>query len=189
MMRNKIINMESRFSLMVLFLALFTLISCESDFDVNVPETTNSGPPVVHSVSEAREDVEVTQGVLENTYIIRGENFATLTEIYFNGTRAGFNPALGTDKLIFTTIPENAPFVGQDNVMRLVNLAGSTEYSFSLLTITEFTEGTTEDGIKTVTLLGGDFSETTKVTFVSGTEAAGLLRKGSCPQQRKSGCS
>ena len=174
-MKKVIINTGSKFPLLILLLALITLNSCESEFDVDRPDTDGTAAPVIHSVSEAREDVEVTQGVLENTYIIRGENFSTLTAIYFNGYRAGFNPALGTDELVFVTIPEEAPFVGQDNVLRLENTAGSTEYDFSLLTITDFSEGTTEDGVKTVTLYGGDFSETTKVTFVSGTEEDGNL--------------
>lgn len=174
-MKNILLKMKANLPMMFLFLGVFSLISCDSEFDVDRPDTGGTAPPVIHSVSEAREDVEVTQGVLESTYIIRGENLSTLTEIYFNGTRAGFNPALGTDNLIFVTVPEEAPFVGQDNVLRLVNLAGSTEYDFSLLTITDFSEGTTEEGIKTVTLYGGDFSETSSVTFTSGTEEDGNL--------------
>ena len=165
---------KPKFPFLFLILSVFTFTSCESEFDVDEVEGGDQ-PPVVHSVSEAREDIPVTQGVLENTYIIRGENFSTLTEIYFNGVRASFNPALTTNNLTFTTVPENAPYVGMDNQLRLVNLAGETTYDFSLLTIEDFTEATTEDGIKTVTLIGGDFSETTKVTFTSGTEEEGNL--------------
>lgn len=163
-----------KFPFLFLILSVFIFTSCESEFDVDELEGGDE-PPVVHSVSEAREDVSVTQGVLENTYIIRGENFSTLTEIYFNGVRASFNPALTTNNLTFTTVPEDAPYVGQDNQLRLVNLAGETTYDFSLLTIEEFTEATTEDGVKIVTLIGGDFSETTQVIFLSGTEEEGNL--------------
>lgn len=163
------------FPFLLLFLAIFSLVSCENEFDVDRLEASGE-PPVVHSVSEATEDVPVTQGVLESTYIIRGENFSTLTAIYFNGYRAGFNPALTTNEITFVTIPENAPYVGQENILRLENLAGATEIDFSLLTIEEFTEATV-DGVKTVTLLGGDFSETTKVTFVAGTEEEGNLEE------------
>ncbi len=169
-MKKVIINTGNKFPILFLLLALFSLNSCESEFDVKRPDTNGTAAPVILSVSEAREDVVVTQGVLENTYIIRGENLSTLTAIYFNGTRAGFNPALGTDKLVFVTVPENAPFVGQDNILRVENTAGFVEYDFSLLTITDFSEGTTEDGVKTVTLFGGNFSETSSVTFVSGSE-------------------
>ncbi len=158
----------------LLLILLLAVSSCSDEFDTQDIENNNE-PPVITSVSEAREDVPVTQGVLENTYIIRGENLATLTAIYFNGERAGFNPALTTNELTFVTIPETAPYVGQDNILRLENLSGSTEYDFSLLTITDFTESTTEEGIKTVTLLGGDFSETSNVIFTSGTEEAGNL--------------
>ena len=163
-----------KFPFLILFMAAVSFTSCESEFDVDELEGGNE-PPVVTSVSEAQEDIPVTQGVLENTYIIRGENFSSLTEIWINGVRAGFNPALTTDNLTFTTIPENAPFVGQENKLRLVNLAGETTYDFSLLTIEDFTEATTEEGVSTVTLIGGDFTETTKVTFTSGTEEDGNL--------------
>ncbi|WP_424494241.1 hypothetical protein [Salinimicrobium sp. GXAS 041] len=163
-----------KFPFIILLLAAFTFTSCESDFDVDEIEGGNE-PPVITSVSEVQEDTPVTQGVLENTYIIRGENFSTLTEIYINGTRAGFNPALTTDNLTFFTIPSDAPYVGQENKLRLINLSGETSYDFSLLTIEEFTEATSDEGIKTVTLIGGDFTETSTVTFVSGTEEAGNL--------------
>jgi hypothetical protein len=158
-------------------LMLFTvvsLVSCDSDFDTKTPGTAVA-PPVIHSVSEAREDAPVTQGVLQNTYIIRGENLASLVAVYFNGYRTSFNPALTTDNLTFVSVPEFAPYVGQDNILRLENLYGSTNYDFSLLTIEDFTEGTTEDGVKTVTLIGGDFTETSEVTFTSGTEEEGNL--------------
>lgn len=158
-----------------LFLGLLTsvMVSCDSDFDV-INTKGGDGPPVITSVSEAREDMVVTQGVLENTYIIRGKNFSTLKAIYFNGVQAGVNLALTTDTLTFATVPERAPYVGQSNELVLENLSGSTSYDFSLLTIEDFTEATI-DGVKTVTLIGGDFSETSSVTFVSGTEEAGNL--------------
>lgn len=165
---------NTKFPFLILLLAVFSLTSCESEFDVEEIEG-GSEPPVITSVSEAREDIPVTQGVLENTYIIRGENFASLTEIWFNGVRASFNPALTTDELTFTSVPSNAPYVGQENTLRLVNLHGETTYDFSLLTIEDFTEATTDEGVKTVTLIGGDFSETSTVTFVSGSEEEGNL--------------
>lgn len=173
---NKLIR-KSKHRIPFLSLALMALFfaSCDSDFDVDEIDTSGTEPPIIHSVNEAREDLPVTQGVLENTYIIRGENFATLTAIYFNGVRAGFNPALTTDELTFTSVPRETPYVGQDNILRMENMAGATEYDFSLLTIEDFTEATTEDGIKTVTLIGGDFSDTETVTFTSGTEEAGNL--------------
>ncbi|MBJ2173551.1 hypothetical protein JBL43_04840 [Aureibaculum sp. A20] len=159
-----------------LFLTLFVALlfsSCENDF-IGDEVATQTRPPVITSVSEAREDKPVTQGVLEGTYIIRGENFASLTSIQFNGYSASLKPALGTDKIIFVQIPENAPFVGQENKLTLENPYGTINYDFSLLTITGFTEGT-KDGKKVVNLLGGDFSETKSITFVSGTEEQGNL--------------
>lgn len=165
---------SNKFQFLLILIAAFSLVSCESEFDVEEIGGGNE-PPVVHSVSEAQEDAPVTQGVLENTYIIRGENLSTITGIWFNGERANFNPALGTDEIAFTTIPETAPYVGQENILTIENLAGSTDYDFSLLTIDDFTEATTEEGVKTVTLLGGDFTDTELVTFTSGTEEDGNI--------------
>ena len=161
----------------VLFLTVMALVftSCSSEFDVDAVEASGE-PPVIQNISEAREDIPVTQAVLGGTYIVRGENLATLTDISINGYPVDFNPALTTDELTFITIPEEAPFVGQENVLRLENLSGATEYDFSLLTIEDFTSQTV-DGVKTVTLIGGDFSETTKVTFVSGSEEEGNLEE------------
>ncbi|MFH4967698.1 hypothetical protein V8G61_05780 [Gaetbulibacter sp. M240] len=153
--------------------AIFSVSSCESEFSES-RDNFNSAPPVISSVSEAVEDKAVTQGVLESTYIIRGQNLSSLVEIYFNDVKASFNPALLTDGIAFVEVPRNAPVLGQSNKMKLVNLFGSTEYDFSLLTISDFTEGTA-DGKKVVNLLGGDFSETSAVTFVSGSEANGNL--------------
>lgn len=152
----------------------FSFISCTDEFQV---EDNNSGTtelPTISSVSEAREDVEVTQGVLEGVYIIRGNNLGSMRSIHFNGHQAGFNPAFLTNNIAFVTVPEDAPYVNQENIMRIETLGGVVDYDFSLLTIEEFTEETV-DGVKLVHLFGGDFTDTSSVTFVSGSEEDGNL--------------
>ncbi len=173
----KMINNLKRnlYWLLASVLIIIVLPGCENEFegDDNGP---NTNPPVITSVSEAREDIVVTQGVLEATYIIRGENLSSLVTIHFNGVQAGFNPALLTDNIAFVRVPKEAPFVGQSNIMRLETLGGVVDYDFSLLTIEEFTEETI-DGVKVVNLIGGDFSDADKVTFVSGSEEMGNLEE------------
>lgn len=159
--------------LIFILAVLFQLTSCDNDF-INDPVPDASEPPVITSISEAREDRAVTQGVIEGTYIIRGKNLASLVSIHFNGFQAGFNPAFVTDNVAFVRVPEDTPYVGQSNIMRLETLGGVTEYDFSLLTIEEFTEETI-DGVKQVHLFGGDFTDTSSVTFVSGSEEDGNL--------------
>lgn len=159
--------------LLMIVLAICVLAGCENDFKSDAPEPSTA-PPEVASVSESREDVVVTQGVLGGTYIIRGKNLSSLKSIHFNGVQAGFNPALLTDELAFVRVPEDAPYVDQANVMKLETQGGVLEYDFSLLTIEEFTEETVE-GVKVVNLIGGDFSDVSKVTFVSGAEATNNL--------------
>jgi len=165
--------MKKNFLFALMMVISVSLTSCDNDFKQDAAGES-SGPPVIASVSEASEDTPVTQGVLENTYIIRGNNLSSLVAVYFNGYQAGFNPALVTNEIAFVRIPADAPYVGQTNTLRLENLQGSIDYDFSLLTIDEFTEATV-DGVKTVTLIGGDFTDTSSVTFVSGTEEAGNL--------------
>lgn len=165
--------MKKNFWFYIMILVLLPMASCDNEFKKDSTGDA-SGPPIITSVSEAREDIPVTQGVLENTYIIRGSNLSSLVAVYFNGYQAGFNPALVTNEIAFVRIPLAAPYVGQNNILRLENLQGATEYDFSLLTIEEFTEETL-DGVKIVTLIGGDFTDTSSVTFVSGTEEAGNL--------------
>ncbi len=155
--------------------AVVSLTSCNNEFTSDDP-TFGGTPsaPIITSVSEAREDVVVTQGVLESTYIIRGENLATLSKVYFNGYQASVNTAFVTDNVAFVTVPEDAPYVGQANIMRIETLGGILDYDFSLLTIEEFTEEFI-GAVKVVNIIGGDFSDTSTVTFVSGNEDEGTL--------------
>lgn len=169
----KTINIKSLFSYFFIWIGLLAT-SCDSEFNDSSSIPRNTEPPKITSVSTAIEDEVVSQGVLENTYIIRGESLGSTLKIYFNGYQTSFNPALITDNVIFVTIPEEAPYVGQANILRVETLYGAAEYDFSLLTITGFTEETV-NGVKLVHLMGGDFTDTESVTFVSGSEEAGNL--------------
>lgn len=158
----------------LLIVTVLSLTSCKSEFDGESINFATPFVPVINSVSEAREDVVVTQGNLEGVYIIRGANLASLLSISFNDYPASFNPVYVTDDVVFITIPEDAPYIDQPNIMRLETQGGVVNYDFSLLTIEEFTEGEV-DGKKAVKLIGGDFTDTSMVTFVSGTEEDGNL--------------
>lgn len=172
----KKLHVINKTRMIFLVVVLLQLSSCENDF-INDPAPDGSEPPIITSVSEATEDEVVTQGVLESTYIIRGKNLASLVSIHFNGFQAGFNPVFVTDNVAFVKVPEDAPYIGQSNIMRLETLGGVVEYDFSLLTIEDFTEETI-NGVKQVHLFGGDFTDTDPengVTFVSGSEEDGNL--------------
>lgn len=171
--KNVSVSSVSRY-LMVAFLTA-VLWSCENEFKKEDTEP-NTAPPQITSVSEAREDVAVTQGVLGATYIIRGQNLSSLVSVHFNGVQSGFNPALLTDQIAFVRVPEEAPYVDQPNIMRIETLGGVVEYDFSLLTIEGFTEETV-NGVKVVNIMGGDFTDVSSVTFVSGSEEMGNLQE------------
>ena len=157
----------------MLVIIMVALNACENEFKSD-DEDPSMAPPEITSVSEASDDKAVTQGVLGSTYIIRGKNLNSLVSVQFNGVDAGFNPALLTNEIAFVRVPEDAPFLDQANVMRIETLGGVLEYDFSLLTIEGFTEETL-NGTKVVNLMGGDFSDAAKVTFVSGSEDTGDL--------------
>ena len=77
-------------------LIVFTLLglgnSCTNEFnESDFPIDQSTEPPIIISVSEAREDTPVQQGVLENVYYIRGEHLGSLTSIKNNGYEAGYN--------------------------------------------------------------------------------------------------
>jgi len=173
MKKFKYLNNISKYSVFVLSL-IMALASCDNEFNDPEPlHNTNTEPPVITSVAEARENLPVTEGVLENLYYIKGENLASVKSIKYNGYEAGYNPVYVTDNLIISSIPEEAPFIGT-NILRLETVYGVAEYDFSLLTITDFSEATI-DGESVVIINGGDFSNVEKVTFVSGTEELGNL--------------
>src|SRR5690606_24272257 len=100
----------------------------------------------------------------------------TVKSIKYNGYEAGYNPVYVTDNLIISSIPEEAPYLNQANKLRLETEYGVTEYNFSLLNITEFTEATV-DGESLVYIYGGDFTNVSQVLFVSGSEELGNLEE------------
>lgn len=158
----------------VLVLTIISLfLSCENEFEKGDIKT-NTGQPVLTSVSEILNDTEVSQGVLQGTYILRGQNLSSMVSIQFNGLEAGFNPALLTDEVAFVTVPNGTPLYDQSNIMRVETLGGVVEFDFPLLHIEEFTEGVV-DGKKVVNISGVGFDYTPVVTFETGSEDLGNL--------------
>ncbi|GGK53477.1 MULTISPECIES: hypothetical protein [Flavobacteriaceae] len=168
----KYINLK-KFGFLILFSVGFFITSCENEFaDDKVSHSTK--PPVITSVSEAREDTPVQQGVLENVYYIRGEALSSVVSIKYNGYEAGFNPVFVSDDLIISKIPEGAPYISDSNTLTIETLYGVVNYDFSLLSLEEFTEEIV-DGKSAVILHGGDFTDVNRVIFQSGTEETGDL--------------
>lgn len=161
-----------------IFFLLLTLsvlnVSCNSEFDNSSNFSNSTKPPVITSVNEAREDIPVSQGVLNNFYYIKGENLGSVKSIKYNGVEAGFNPVYVTENLIISRIPAEAPYLSDINKLRLETPYGIAEYDFSLITILGFDEEIV-DNKSVVIINGGDFTNADRVVFVSGTEALGNL--------------
>lgn len=159
----------------LLILAMATIIisaGCENDFKADDVDP-NTNPPSVTSISSIQEDTEVTQGVLQGNYMVRGENLSSMLSVRFNEFEASFNPALLTDDLAFVSVPLGTPLTGS-NTMRIETLGGSTEVDFPLLRVLDFTEGVV-DGVKVVNISGIGFSYSPTVSFNSGSENLGNL--------------
>lgn len=174
MKKVKIYNKYYFLSLLLMSMS-FSLVSCDNEF--NEPSNISGGntnPPVITSVNEAREDVSVTEGVLENLYYIKGQNLGAVTSIQYNGFEAGFNPVYVTENLIISKIPEDAPYISEINKLRVETLYGVAEYNFSLLAIEGFSEEVI-DGKSVLIFSGGDFTNVESASFVSGTEELGNL--------------
>ncbi|MEM9339459.1 MAG: hypothetical protein AAGA66_12070 [Bacteroidota bacterium] len=156
----------------VALLVMMVVTGCENEFKAD-EVTPNTNPPEVLSISTILEDQEVTQGVLEGYYIVRGKNLSSLVSIQFNGEEASFNPALLTDETTFVIVPLNTPLTGT-NTMRVETLGGVTEVDFPLLRITGFTENVI-GATKVVVLEGVGFSYAPSVSFNTGSEILGNL--------------
>lgn len=129
---------------------------------VDTSTTTNGTPQLVNF------DSTVTSGNLSNLYAIIGQNLSNPTQVLFNGFSVYFNPALGSDKSILVTIPQNTPDgPDQTNILTVVTTHGTATFKFSvpfppptIATVSDynFSAGSnlslTGVGFKTVTAIG-----------------------------------
>ena len=116
-----------------------------------------------------RLDSTVTQGSINFTYAIIGENLRTTKSITINGVPAYFNPALVTDNSVIVGIPENTPYgPTQSKILTLVTNYGSVNYTFPIkqptATITSFTPLAAGAG-EIVTIIGTVFDNLLGVKF------------------------
>lgn len=80
-------------------------------------------------------DSATSYGNLGNYYVIHGKNLGSATAVYFNGTQAYFNRAMGTDETIIVQIPSKTPYrkpLAVDSVT-VTNLYGKASYHFTVL--------------------------------------------------------
>ncbi len=149
-------------------------ISCENDFK---PDDTppNTNPPSITSISLADGNTEVTQGVLEGFYKVRGENLSSMTSVLFDGVEARFNPAILTDSIAFVNVPSDTAVSG-DNIIRIETLGGSAEMDFPILNISGYIKQRENDQ-RLVVISGAGFSYTPQVLFTRGSEANGNLEE------------
>ena len=142
--------------LIFILLSILFLDSCGSD-DAIIPPM----PPEITEISNAEGEL-VEQGVIGETYNIHGLNFNNVTSITFNGYEINLNEVVINNELIQVVIPENTPYLDQDNTIVVTTNDGSFSIDFSLLTIENITTETI-DGYNVVYINGGDFASLEEV--------------------------
>lgn len=192
-MNMKNINKQSKFALLLLFMAVaMGYSSCKKTDEgaggapvitkVRLISKSDTLSNVVHRITldsnsiydETRQvkfDSTVVAGRLNNQYAIVGENLLTTLSVSFNGVQVNYNPALLTDKSIIISIPATTPYgASQSNKLVVTTKFGTASFNFPILQpppiITSFSPVAAGSG-EIVTLVGTIFEGVTKVTFDS----------------------
>jgi hypothetical protein len=126
-------------------------------------------------------DSTTTTGLLQNMYAILGSNFATTTQVLFNGYSVYFNPALLSNNSIIVTIPKNTPDgPNQTNTLTVITLHGRATFNFSIpfpaptivsLSNYDFYAGSS------ITLKGVGFSSVSHVALTGVNDTATIISK------------
>lgn len=153
----------TKLSVIMLLTGVVVLLSaCSNDDD------GYSGNPEIISVSLAENDSLVVSGLRQNMYIIRGNGFVDVQNIYFNDQNTYFNPTYVTSEVILVTIDAETPFNYSPEKLRVVTRSGEAEYDFDILqpapTITSFTPKIGGEGTE-VTITGAVFDNLESVFF------------------------
>lgn len=179
-----------------------TTVTTHQSYDTSGKLTT-----VVDTVvgnSTAGFDSVTTVGNLGNLYVIHGTNLGSATGVYFNGTQAYFNRALGSDETIVVQVPSvGVPTSGTaaTDTLTVTTLYGMAKYHFVILapppTINALSDydfsngsqitlsGLSFGGVQSVTLKGLSTSNVSKgltatnISIVKQTDSVLTLQFGS----------
>ena len=119
--------------LLLLLGGVFFLASCEKN------EDNFSGTPSVTQVrllDPTKKDSTFDKAFPGTQILIEGQNLGGITEVYFNGYQAGFNPVYNTNNNLIITIPAKAPteatMPNAPDELRIVTTHGEVVYKFKL---------------------------------------------------------
>ncbi|SDZ86992.1 hypothetical protein SAMN05192529_10361 [Arachidicoccus rhizosphaerae] len=110
-----------------------TTITTHSSYDTSGNLTTYTDTTIGNTLIGL--DSATSYGNLGEYYVIHGKNLGSATEVYFNGTQAYFNRALGTDETIIVQIPSTTPYrkPRATDSLTVVNLYGKASYPFMII--------------------------------------------------------
>lgn len=117
---------------LTLVLAGASLASCTSiDYPDRFQQT--AGVPTIHFVRMADQDVAITQGSLDQTVCIVGDNLTSVHDIYFNDQKAILNTSFMTAHTILVAIPRNLPTVETDEINFITKDSTVVKFPFKVL--------------------------------------------------------
>ena len=164
-MKNIIFKHKSLWGFALLAMLLVGFTSCEGD---DTGPATVDGPPSLERVSLAVKDSTTSVGMRQNMYRIYGDNLATTQKVFFNDTEAYFNPTLVTNTNILVAVPEDTPYFGASDELRVITSEGEATLDFSIAqpapVIDSFTPLAAGEG-EIVTITGSIFEGLESVRF------------------------
>jgi len=150
----KMINLKKILGVFALC-SISMFVSCNDD-----DSSSESGGPVIESISMSKNDSLVEQGTANNMYIIRGKGFTNTQKIYFNEKDTYFNNTFVTDNVILVTIDKDTPYENANNEVKVVTTMGTATYKFVVAppapTVRSFNPVNAADGEK-ITIYGTFF--------------------------------
>lgn len=131
MMKKIPYNIKLQWSLMLVFAALATLLSCQDEEGAGRPSITE-----VRNYAASPNDTLITTLVAGQWVVMLGNDLGDVSEIYFAGQRATINAALFTKGSIVVQVP-SIPFqsvpADKRNEIMLVSQNGSTTYQVDIV--------------------------------------------------------
>lgn len=146
--------------------------SCTSvDYPDRFQQT--KGVPTIYFVRMADEDVAISQGSLDQTVCVVGDNLTSVHEIYFNDQKAILNTSYMTAHTILVAVPRSMPNVATDEINFITRDSTVVKFPFKVLApapkITGMSNEWASPG-ESVTILGSYFTSPVTVKFPGADE-------------------
>ncbi|MFI1770888.1 IPT/TIG domain-containing protein [Thalassobellus citreus] len=162
---------------------IYSLVLLSTIFVTSCTELDNSGlsgsynTPVINSISTLAKDSITNVGNLYNSYILRGQNLASLNALYINDYKNDFNSTQVTDGVLFFTVSPNVPWKDVSSKLKIETLGGVAEVDFKIIqpapVIKDFSPKLGPAG--TIVTITGDIFDNLDSVFFGETEVTNII--------------